>query len=141
MLMRGTGILVSIIHGSKPRQLLVDKGTDYNHMVVVTENVNGSNWMVFYGESKIVNSFLNRPLYREKSTRSPAIRRLLRLLLRGFILSQWAMAIGAASLQEWNALIISFWVLLCIFSHTCIYTAQDGVKDWLQYDKSPPRTL
>lgn len=136
VLIPGTGILVSLIHGSNPRQLLVDKGTHYNRMVVATEDVNGSNWMVFYGESTIVNSFLNRPLYREKSTHSPAIRRLLRVLLQGFIISQWAMAIAAASLQDWNALIISFWILSCIFSHTCIYTAQDGVKDWLQHDIS-----
>lgn len=134
VLMPGTGLLVSLIHGSKPRQLLVDKGTDYNRMVVVTENVNGSNWMVFYGASTIVNSFLNRPLYRDKPTHSPAIRRLLRVLLRVFILSQWAMATGAACLQEWNAFIISFWVALCIFSYSCAYTAQNGVKDWLQYD-------
>ena len=134
MLMPGTGFLVLLIHGSKPRQLLVDKGTDHNRMVVVTENMNGNNWMVFCGESTIVNSFLNRPLWREKSAHSPAIRRLLRSLLRIFILSQWAMAVGAASLEEWNAFIISFWVLLCIFSQSCVYTAQDGVRDWLQYD-------
>ena len=134
VLMPGTGFLVLLIHGSKPRQLLVDKGTDHNRMVVVTENMNGDNWMVFCGESTIVNSFLNRPLWREKSAHSPAIRRLLRSLLRIFILSQWAMAVGAASLEEWNAFIISFWVLLCIFSQSCVYTAQDGVKDWLQYD-------
>ncbi|KAL8668845.1 MAG: hypothetical protein Q9168_006542 [Polycauliona sp. 1 TL-2023] len=134
VLLPGTGLLVSFIHGSKPLQLLVDKGADYNRLVVVTENVNGSNWMILFGESTIVNSFVNRPLYRAKPIHSPTMRRILRIALRGFIFSQWAMAIGAASLQDWNALIISFWILLCIFSHTCVYTARDCVKDWLQHD-------
>jgi hypothetical protein len=133
MLMPGTGLLVFLVYGYKPRQLLVEKGSDYNRLVVATADVNGRDWKVFYGESTIVNSFLNRPLFHEKPINSLAIRRLLRALLRLFILSQWVIAVAAASLKEWNAIIISFWIMLCIFSNLFAYMARHGVKDWLEY--------
>jgi hypothetical protein len=76
MLMPGTVLLVFLVHSYKPRQLLVEKGSEYNRLVVATSDVTGYDWKVFYGESTIINSFLNRPLFHEQLINSPRIQRI-----------------------------------------------------------------
>jgi hypothetical protein len=60
-----TGTVIFALYGSSPRGLLVTEpvsGKRYNRLILVAEHVNAADWIVFYGESTIVNSLLNRPL-------------------------------------------------------------------------------
>jgi hypothetical protein len=77
-----------------------------------------------------LNSLLNKPLYRAGITPAP---RLLRPLLQLLIGGQWVLAVGSCALQDWNALLISFWLAFCVCASTYAYPPESGVQDWLQY--------
>src|SRR5262249_45392161 len=57
-----TGLVVYALYGFRPRRLLVEKRSDYVRLLLVSEHMNSSEWIVIYGESTVVDSLLNRPL-------------------------------------------------------------------------------
>ncbi|KAI1307554.1 hypothetical protein F5Y03DRAFT_123858 [Xylaria venustula] len=131
VLMPITGLFVFAIHGRSPRHLLVDKESLYNRLILVTEHANSTDWFVFYGESTILNSILNRPLEPRKLTMS-APNWFLRIALRLCILGQWGLALGAAALKDWNAYFLSAWVAFCIFVHAYLIPIEEESKEWLE---------
>ncbi|KAI3327301.1 hypothetical protein HD806DRAFT_520196 [Xylariaceae sp. AK1471] len=84
-----TGAVVSLTRGGKPRELRPGPPGKYNRI------------LAFYGESNLINSLLNHRLRRRRflNTHSWLFGATLRILL----LRQWALAIGAAALQAWDA--------------------------------------
>ncbi|KAF2180429.1 hypothetical protein K469DRAFT_753409 [Zopfia rhizophila CBS 207.26] len=128
-----TGSVVLFLHGSRPRRLLSEKGSRFNRLVVVAAHMNETNWKVFYGESSLVNSLLNLPLCPTKPRKSPAVYRYWRMILRILILSQWALALGAASTKDWNAYITSFWITICILSHAYLFSPERGARAWMKH--------
>ena len=126
-----TGFVVNFTHGGKPRRLLDDRPSPFKRLVVATDNLNGTNWRAFYGESNALNSLLNKPLVRVATSSTSSSLRLL-LLLRILIAGQWALAVGSCALQDWNALIISFWIGFCGLVASCAYTPTKAARDWLQ---------
>ena len=127
-----TGSVVFLIHGSRPRGLLVEDDSPYNRLIATAEHMNATNWIVFYGESTIVNSLLNRPLEPRGLKMSGGFFGLLRMVLRILILGQWALALGAASIKDWNAYFISFWITFCIFLHAYLIPPRLEAKDWMK---------
>lgn len=130
-LMPGTGIIVFILFGSRPRTLLSEKPSEYNRLILVSEHENSTDWTAFYGESSIVNSLLNRQLEPKGPMKVKGRQYLLRLLLRALIFAQWAAALGAAAKKDWNAYFICFWIAFCIFVHSYILKPERAAKDWL----------
>ncbi|RHZ67142.1 uncharacterized protein CDV56_107392 [Aspergillus thermomutatus] len=129
-----TGLVVSVLFGSRPRRLLVDGHSSYNRLVLVTKHMNHMDWTVFYGESTIVNSLLNRPLEHTGATVPPLAASWLRVMLRILILGQWGLVIAVAALQEWDAFFITFWLVFCILSHAYILPPSAGAKDWMRFN-------
>jgi hypothetical protein len=129
-----TGLVISALFGSRPRKLLVDTHSRYNRLVLVTKHMNHTDWIVFYGESTIVNSLLNRPLEPTGGPVPPLMVNLLRFLLRVLILGQWGLVIASAALQEWDAFFVTFWLVFCIFSHAYLLPPSVGAKDWMRYN-------
>lgn len=127
-----TGFVTFSLYGRTPRRLLVESTSNYNRVVVVAEHMNTIDWTVFYGESTIVNSLLNRPLEPLGPQMPPATSSLLRMALRILILGQWATAIGATALQDWNAYFITFWVAFCITTHSMLIPVSMEAKDWMK---------
>ncbi|KAF6224655.1 hypothetical protein HO173_012927 [Letharia columbiana] len=127
-----TGSVVLLIHGSRPRGLLIEHNSPYNRLIVTAEHLNATNWIVFYGESTIVNSLLNRALELRGPKMPGGYFGLLRKFLRISILGQWALALGAASTKDWNAYFISFWIAFCIFSHAYLVPPRLEAKDWMK---------
>ncbi|KAF7586205.1 hypothetical protein BBP40_009296 [Aspergillus hancockii] len=127
-----TGLVVSALYGCKPRRLLVDGHSSYNRLALLTEHMNSMDWIVFYGESTIVNSLLNRPLEPSDDAVSSPTASWLQGMLRILILGQWGLVIGAAALKNWDAFFITFWVVLCIFSHAYLIPPSLGAKDWMR---------
>ncbi|KAK0712352.1 hypothetical protein B0T26DRAFT_714010 [Lasiosphaeria miniovina] len=126
-----TGALIFVIYGGRPRRLLVSKPSEFNRIVVVTEHMNSNEWKVFYGESTIVNSLLNRPLEpTQPGEASPAQLRALQSILRFLIFCQWAAAIGAATTKDWNSFFISFWVILCNVTHGFFIPPTGRTGEW-----------
>ncbi|KAK4224279.1 hypothetical protein QBC38DRAFT_24757 [Podospora fimiseda] len=133
LLMPVTGIFVHLIHGGRPRRLLVNSMSDYDRMVVVSEHSNSADWTVFYGESTLVNSFLNRPLEPTKRVQEASSFQLkvLMFILRLLILAQWAAAIAAAATKDWNSFFICFWVVFCNTTHGFIIPPKGRTGDWV----------
>lgn len=127
-----TGSVIFSIYGSKPRGLLVSDSSSYNRLVLVAEHMNAMDWIVFYGESTIVNSLLNRPLEPKRPKTSSSVSSLLHIILRILILGQWALALAASATQNWSSFFISFWVAFCIVFHSYMIPPQSEVKDWMK---------
>ena len=98
-----TGGVVLLIHGCRPRRLLIEDDSPYNRLVVTAEHINATNWIIFYGESSIVMSLLNRALEPRGPKMSGGFFGLLRMVIRILILAQWVLILGAASTRDWNA--------------------------------------
>ncbi|KAI1371119.1 hypothetical protein F4677DRAFT_436394 [Hypoxylon crocopeplum] len=130
ILMPLTGIVVLALYGINPRGLLVDSSSDFNRLILVAEHENTMNWTVFYGESTVLNSLLNRPL--KPLGRQPTHTALLRIVLRIFILGQWALAIGSSAVKDWDAYFITFWIAFCIFVQAYIIPAEREAKQWMK---------
>jgi hypothetical protein len=129
-----TGTVIFALYGSSPRGLLVTEpvsGKRYNRLILVAEHVNAADWIVFYGESTIVNSLLNRPLEPRGPRKSWSTSRILRLILRILILGQWAAALGAAATKDWNSYFICFWIAFCIIVHSYVIPAESEAKEWM----------
>ena len=128
-----TGITISHVQATGPRWLRLENGSEYNRLVVAAQHMNEMHWLVFYGESSTINSLLNWPLRMEPNatTAGRRTRLWLRPLLRLLILCQWILAIIAAALSGWDAYIVSFWVLVCVFAQTTLFSARQTVPDWM----------
>jgi hypothetical protein len=134
LLMPPTGLLVRLTHGGKPRRLLDERISPFTRLVVAADSVNGSEWKAFYGGSYALNSLLNKPLYRTGSVATtPLTRCLLRLLLRLAIAGQWVLAVGSCALQDWNAFVVTFWIIFCAVISLYVYPPSSSVRDWLRY--------
>ncbi|KAI1503891.1 hypothetical protein F5X99DRAFT_79268 [Biscogniauxia marginata] len=132
ILMPITGSVVLLLHGSNPRRLLVEKPTRWNRLVLVAEHENTTDWIAFYGEATIINSLLNRPLQPLGSEERSALTIVLRMILRVLILGQWAIALGAAAVKDWNAYFITFWIAFCIFMQAYVMPPETGAKEWMK---------
>jgi hypothetical protein len=130
-LMPLTGTLVQALRGGKARQLLDCRPSDCRRLVVATKNLNGSDWLVFYGSNTVVNSLVNKPLYRTRSTPFPTA---IKLLLQLLIAAQWVLVVWACGLQDWNSFAITFWIMLCVFVSSYAYTPHNNVQDWLYFN-------
>lgn len=127
-----TGSIVFSLYGSTPRRLLVEKVSAYNRLIVAAEHMNTMDWIVFYGESTVVNSLLNRPLEPTGPQISRVVSVPLRMVLRILILGQWALVLGAAALKDWNSYFITFWIAFCIFSHAYLIPPRMEANDWMK---------
>ncbi|OTA68493.1 hypothetical protein K449DRAFT_429349 [Hypoxylon sp. EC38] len=132
ILMPVTGSVVFALYGTNPRRLLVDVPGNFNRLILVAEHENTMDWIVFYGENTIINSLLNRPLKPQGPTRQTSQAVVLRMVLRVLILGQWALAIGAAAVKDWNAYFITFWIAFCIFMNAYVVPPQRGAKEWMK---------
>lgn len=128
----GTGLVTMVLYGCQPRRLLVQDRSPYNRLVLVTEHMNSRKWTVFYGESTIVNSLLNRPLEPDGPELSSPVAACLLLALRILIIGQWALVIGSAALKSWDAYFITFWIIFCIFSHAYLIPPRTVVNGWMR---------
>ncbi|KAL6822025.1 hypothetical protein J3E69DRAFT_316543 [Trichoderma sp. SZMC 28015] len=124
-----TGATIGLTHGNAPRQLL-DTTLDYERMIIATHSLNGTDWYAFYGESKLLNTLLNRPLCRVNAR--PSGRFPLGLLLRLLIAGQWVLSVGSCALRDWNAIIIFAWLMFCTLYSAFVYPLQVCVQDWLR---------
>ena len=131
LLMPVTGLVISLIYGGRPRRLLDARPSLHMRLIVATGSLNATNWLAFYGESNTLNSLLNKPLVRvvTKSCPDP-----LKLLLRFLIVGQWVLAVGSCALQDWNALVVSFWICFCAIMAGHAYSPAKAARDWLQYN-------
>lgn len=130
-LMPLTGATIGLTHGNAPRQLLDSSTLDHARMVVATHSLNGTAWCAFYGESKLLNTLLNRPLCRVDAR--PSGRLLpLGLLLRLLIAGQWVLSVGSCALRDWNAIVIFAWLMFCILYSAFVYPLWVCVQDWLR---------
>ncbi|CAI7571861.1 unnamed protein product [Penicillium bialowiezense] len=123
-----SGVVIHFIHGGGPRKLLVEAGSEYNRVVVSAMHTNETNWKIFYGESSIVNSLVNRPLSPKRNTNTTHWS--LRYILRFLIISQWGFAIGAATLKGWDAYFIVFWISFCAY----LFPSEITVRRWMEKD-------
>ncbi|KAI2472377.1 hypothetical protein F4781DRAFT_383452 [Annulohypoxylon bovei var. microspora] len=131
-LMPVTGGIVSTLHGSSPRGLLVQKPTRWNRLILVAEHENTTDWTVFYGEATILNSLINRPLKPLDPGPQPTFSTFLRIVLRVLILGQWALALGSAATKDWDAYFITFWIAFCIFMQAYVMPPEKGAKEWMK---------
>lgn len=129
LLMPTTGLVVRASHGHKARQLIFPNHPHPNRLVIVTDSLNASDWWAFYGKSGLINAILNKPLCRStKRSASESLKWLTQLV----IISQWVLAVGSCALQDWNALFISLWTVLCAFDNAYGYSPEKNVHDWLR---------
>jgi hypothetical protein len=128
-----TGTVIFCLYGSTPRRLLVEDASEYNRLIVVAEHMNSMDWTVFYGESTIINSLLNRPLEPIGPQVSRFVSISLRVVLRILILGQWGLVLGAAALKDWNAYFITFWITFCIFLHAYLIPPLMSTSDWMKF--------
>lgn len=112
-----TGIVIFCLCGSTPRRLHVESPGEFKRLIIVAEHMNTAEWTVFYGESTILNSLLDRPLELSGPQISAIAFVLLRMALRILIVGQWSLALGAAVRKDWNAYFVSFWIAFTVFSH------------------------
>lgn len=129
-----TGLVVFVLYGRTPRKLLKIapiKQRRFTRLVLVAEHMNTAEWKVFYGESTILNSLLNRPLEPEGQPLPDKHRQLLRLLLRVLILGQWSLVVAAAALQDWDSLIITSWIIISILTHEYAIPVDKAAGDWM----------
>lgn len=133
VLMPITGSVVTMIYGNNPRRLLVNECSSFNRLILVAEHANTTRWIVFYGESTILSSLLNRPLKPTGSRNQLNHLSLLRMTLRVLILGQWGLVLGAASLKDWNAYLLCFWIFFCIFVHAYILPASREASEWCKF--------
>jgi hypothetical protein len=128
-----TGSIVFLLFGHKSQHLLVSDHSPYNRLVLVTEHTNAMSWTVFWGESTLVNSLLNRPLEPlGPSITSVTISRTLRMALQVCIAGQWALVVGAAATKGFDAYGISFWIIFCILTHAFLIPPSTVAGEWLK---------
>ncbi|KAI0402668.1 hypothetical protein F4802DRAFT_574569 [Xylaria palmicola] len=125
-----TGAAVSLTRGGKPRELRPVTPGRYDRIVVAALHMNETEWFVFYGETKLVNSLLSHQLRSRRFLDTH--NWVSHTALRALILGQWALVVGAAALQAWDAYFITFWIVFCILSHTLVFPPERCAKDWAE---------
>lgn len=128
-----TGTVLLCLYGSTPRRLLKNNESEYNRLIIVAKHMNAMDWTIYYGESTILNSLLNKPLEPVGSQISGFALASLRMALRILIVGQWGLVLGSAALKDWNAYFITFWIVICIFSHAYLVSPVSTVKDWIKF--------
>lgn len=126
-----TGTIIHIAHSSEPRRLGKPGSSNFNRLVIIAGHTNETEWRVFFGESTIINSLLNWPLHAKRRydfLPTAVTKALLRLLF----LSQWCLAVGAATTQGWDAYVITFWLLFCIVANSVVFASDDRVRHWVE---------
>ncbi|KAI9654121.1 MAG: hypothetical protein M1829_000975 [Trizodia sp. TS-e1964] len=108
----------------EPKKLLGEDLDEYNRLIVVSEHPNAMSWKIFYGESVTVNSLLNRPVEPVGLQLPEFVLNFLRIALKILILAQWALALGAAALKDWNGYFITFWIFFSLNPDTFDYKAE-----------------
>jgi hypothetical protein len=126
-----TGITIHIAHSCEPRRLGKAGGSNFNRLVIIAGHTNETQWRVFFGESTIINSLLNWPL-RAKRRYNFLPSAVTKPLLRLLFLSQWCLAVGAATTQGWDAYVITFWVLTCIVASSVVFASDNRVGYWAE---------
>lgn len=53
-------------------------------------------------------------------------------LLGLLFLSQWCLAVGAATTQGWDSYVITFWVLICIVANSVVFASDARVVHWAE---------
>lgn len=129
LLMPTVGVMAELTRGGKPRELDTTS-SHYSRLIVAADSMNATDWMGFYGWSKLVNSFLNRALYRKSNF---SLTSKITWITRGAILGQWVLALVSCTQQDWNALAISFWMFWCALTSEYALRPEDSVRDWLEY--------
>ena len=127
-----TGLLIFFLYGNRPRTLRSQGFGESDRIIVVTEHPNSTNWKVFCGEGAIVNPILNLPLKARRERLSRTSERLTRIVLRVLILAQWAVVLASAALKNWNSIIICFWIIFCIVTHTYFLPPTMGAQCWIK---------
>jgi len=136
MIIPVTGVVIFYLYGRRPRKLgehhaFRGKITDaFNSFCIVAEPINSMNGTVFYGDSKLIGSFLNRPLEPSQPPIHRFARGPLLMVLRILIVGQWGLILGAAALKDWNGYFIAFWIIFCIFSHTYLFSTYTSINSW-----------
>lgn len=129
ILMPFTGLAVIIRFGGQPRDLLgMDEPGNIDRMVVVTNSLNSSDWSAFYGPKDPVNGLLNRPLLEPER---PRRERLSGWMIRFCTAGQWCLALASCVLQNWDAFVITLWIVFCSLVTTYIYPPELAAQDWL----------
>ncbi|KAI1503894.1 hypothetical protein F5X99DRAFT_79299 [Biscogniauxia marginata] len=125
-----TGAIIFTTRGGDPPTLRNTPGSNFNRLVIAALHMNETNWWAFYGETTVINGLLNLPLRVKRF--SGTKHWVFNIILRILVLSQWSLAVGAAATQGWDAYIITFWILLCIFSNVFIFSTRRCCQDWLE---------
>ncbi|KAI8949401.1 hypothetical protein F4801DRAFT_405696 [Xylaria longipes] len=129
-----TGSVIYSTRGGDRPTLKDTPGSNYNRLVIAALHMNETDWWAFYGETTVVNALLNLPLRVKRF--SGANHWAFNIALRILVLGQWSLAIGAAATQGWDSYIITFWIVLCIFSNVFIFSTQHCCQDWLEQSAS-----
>ncbi|KAK2462364.1 hypothetical protein APHAL10511_005670 [Amanita phalloides] len=134
-----TGLFVRTIFGHLPRLLSARNSKDdsWRRAVVVTEHMNETEWTIFIGDSKLVDSLLNKPLLPTKPNGLRKVATLegvslLRLLLKLIIATQWGLLIAASVLQNWDAILIAVALMFCACVTTFVFRPEVSLESWLR---------
>lgn len=130
-----TGLVIHATHGGPPRRLADEGASEFQRMVVATSSWNGTEWYAFIGGNRAVNSLLNKPLFKQGGSGggdTGSTPRVLGFVLQVLIAGQWALALASCALMDWNAIIISVWIMFCAVSSGYLMRSKDCVSDWLR---------
>jgi hypothetical protein len=111
-------------------------------MAIVVDHFNEENWTILVGNNHLVDSLLNKTLVRvhnhRYNTRNPLYwtssswkRNIPQYLLSILILAQWGLLLAASALQDWNAVFISLFVVICASTSAFIFGTPDSIRGWL----------
>lgn len=126
-----TGITIHIAHSCEPRKLGKADGSNFNRLVIVAQHMNEREWRLFFGENTLINSLLNWPLHAKRRYSFPP-RVITKNLLGVLFLSQWCLAVGAATTQGWDAYVITLWILICIVANSVVFASDARVGHWAE---------
>lgn len=123
-----SGLLFALVHGNTPRHLGQRDPSEHQRAVISASNVNATDWVVYHGRSDVVNSLVNWPLQPSpRVTPHWIFWQMLRLAIYG----QWALAVGAAAQQHWDAYVITAWIFVCIFAIDFVFCSKHAVYEWM----------
>ena len=125
-----TGVWVRAVFGTRARWLIRAEKTNWRRGVVVADHFNGTNWYLFFGNTTLVDSLLNKPLLR--ADYGLPSKHTLKFILRMLIAAQWGLILAASEMQNWDAIIISIFIIFCVCTTAFIFRTQDSVASWLK---------
>jgi hypothetical protein len=100
---------------------------------LAADEFNETQWILLYGDSDVVSSFLNLPFRkpRENVPKWAPPTNILRLALYILIAVQWGLILAVSALQDWDAIFISIAIISCVLASAFIYTTKDSIRSWL----------